>query len=333
MVDTPLITRDSVARARQALLAQGRKASQRAVIKHLGGGSFSQVGPLLRELESEAGEVAGSALTEPLNAALTEAIEGLWRALGLEADRVVNDARQQFERDLKAEQAARAQAEAATVRTQEHLQAAQTTLIGLEKALAFEQSAREQTTAALEQERLAHTRTDTQREAAEALAVERQQLRDEALAERDGLRVELDSVRRGSDEATQALRREIDEHRTAHEKRVDALNESAATARTSLAEQRSQLDALQRENTNLTTLNSGLSVRIDNTQSSLASTDAQLSALKAQRTAEQREGEALQSMMTSRLADKDELIASLQRQIAEPPSDPDAPVENDTGGV
>ena len=48
MVDTPLITRESVASARQTLLAHGRKASQRAVIKHLGGGSFSQVGPLLR---------------------------------------------------------------------------------------------------------------------------------------------------------------------------------------------------------------------------------------------------------------------------------------------
>ena len=150
---------------------------------------------------------------------------------------------------------------------------------------------------------------------------------------RDGLRVELDSVRRQADEVTQALRREIDEHRTAHEQRVDELNEAAATARTSLAEQRSQLDALQRENSNLTTLNTGLSVRIDNTQSSLASTEAQLLALKAQRTAEQRERETLQSMMTSRLADKDELIASLKHQIVEPPSDPDAPVENDTGGA
>ena len=117
-----------------------------------------------------------------------------------------------------------------TVRTQEHLQAAQTTLAGVEKALAREQSACEQTTAALEQERLAHTRTDTQREAAQAQATERQQLRDEALAERDGFRVELDSVRRQSDELTQALRQEISEQRIAHEKRVDALNDAAATA-------------------------------------------------------------------------------------------------------
>ena len=74
-------------------------------------------------------------------------------------------------------------------------------------------------------------------------------------------------------------------------------------------------------------------MRIDNTQSSLASAEAQLLALNAQRAAEQRERETLQSMMTSRIADKDELIASLQQQIAEPPKDPDAPVENDTGGV
>ena len=333
MVDTPLITRDSVARARDALLAQGRKASQRAVIKHLGGGSFSQVGPLLRELESEAGEVPGSALTEPLTAALTEAVEALWHALGLEADRVVNDARQQFERDLKAEQAARTQAEAATVRTQEHLQAAQTTLVGLEKALASEQSAREQITAELAQERLAHTRTDAQREAAEGLSAERQQLRDEALAERDALRVELDSVRRQTDALTQELRRELSDQRTVHEQRVEALNEAQTQARSSIAEQRSQLDALRRESTNLTTLNNGLSVRIDKTQAALASTETRLQALTAQRTAEQREGEALQAMMTARLADKEALIANLQKQIAEPPRDPKAPDGIDTDGV
>ncbi len=74
-------------------------------------------------------------------------------------------------------------------------------------------------------------------------------------------------------------------------------------------------------------------MRIDKTQSALASAEGQLLALDAQRTAEQREREALQSMMTSRLADKDELIASLQRQITEPPNDPDSPVENDASGV
>ena len=179
---------------------------------------------------------------------MTEAIEALWRALGLETDRVVNDARQQFERDLKAEQAARTQADAATSRTHEHLQAAHTTLANLEKAL----------------------------------------------AERDALRVELDSIRRQIDALTQELHREISEHRTAHEQRVEALIEAHAQARSSLADQRSQLDALQRENTNLTTLNNGLSVGIDNTQSTLASTEAQLLALNAQRTAEQREWKTLQ---------------------------------------
>ncbi|MGQ7848703.1 DNA-binding protein [Granulosicoccus sp. 3-233] len=333
MVDTPLITRDSVARAREALLAQGHKASQRAVIKHLGGGSFSQVGPLLRELEAEAGEAPGSALTEPLNAAVTEAIESLWRALGLEADRVVNDARQQFERDLKAEQAARTQAEAATARTQEHLQAAQTKVVGLEKALASEQAGREQAAAALEQERLAHTRTDTQREAAQALATERQQLRDEALAERDALRVELDNIRHQTEALSETLHREMTELRTAHEQRVDALNEAASEARASLTEQRSELEARQRENANLATLNDSLSVRIDKAQTALASTEVQLSALNAQRTAEQREREELQTMMASRLADKDALIASLLKQITEPSRDPDAPDGNDTDSV
>lgn len=246
---------------------------------------------------------------------------------------MVNDARQQFERDLKAEQAARVQAEAATARTQEHLQAAQTTLVGLEKALAGEQAAREQTSHALEQERLAHARTDTQREAAEALAAERQQLRDEALAERDALRVELDSVRRQTDALTQELRRELSYQRTVHDQRVDALNEAQAQARSSIAEQRSQLEARQRENTNLTTLNNSLSARIDKTQAALASTETQLLALRAERITEQRESDALEAMMTARLADKDALIVNLQKQIAEPPRDPVAPDGNDTDGV
>ena len=38
-------------------------------------------------------------------------------------------------------------------------------------------------------------------------------------------------------------------------------------------------------------------------------------------------------MMTARLADKDAWIATLQRPMGEPPSDPEAPVENDTGGA
>ncbi len=160
------------------------------------------------------------------------------------------------------------------------------------------------------------------------LAAERQHLRDEALAERDALRINLDSVRRQTDALTQELHREISEQRTAHEQRVEALTEAVATARTSLAEQRSQLEARLRENTNLTTLNNGLPVRIDKTQAALASTEARLLALTAQL-----EWETLQSMMTARLADKDALIASLQQRIVEPPSDPDAPVKNDTGGV
>lgn len=71
-------------------------------------------------------------------------------------------------------------------------------------------------------------------------------------------------------------------------------------------------------------------MRNDKTQSAVASAEAQLLALNAQCTAEQREMEALQAMMTARLADKDELIAILQQQIARPPIDPDAPVEKDT---
>ena len=82
----------------------------------------------------------------------------------------------------------------------------------------------------------------------------------------------------------------------------------------------------------LTTLNNGLSVRLEHTVA-LASSEAQLLALKAKRTAEQREWGTPQSAMRAQLADKDALIASLQQQDSEPPDDADAPVENDTGGV
>jgi hypothetical protein len=101
----------------------------------------------------------------------------------------------------------------------------------------------------------------------------------------------------------------------------------------SLAEQRSQLDAAQRENTNLITINSGLSVRIDKSQSALASTEPRLAALDAQRTAEQREMVTLQSTMTARLADKDEMIAALQQQIADRTIVPGTSVESKTDGV
>ncbi len=161
----------------QSVPAGGNQASRRRQF-FAGGAAAARTG------ERSGGGAWQCADRTAYGSAVTEAIEALWRALGLEADRVVNDARQQFERDLKVEQAARTQAEAATSRTQEHLQAAQSTLVGLEKALASEQSAREQTTAALEQERLAHTRTDTQREAAQALAAERQQLRSAGRARR-----------------------------------------------------------------------------------------------------------------------------------------------------
>jgi chromosome segregation ATPase len=130
--------------------------------------------------------------------------------------------------------------------------------------------------------------------AAQALATERQRLRDEALSQRDALRTELDVVRRDATLATEQLQRNFWEQRSAAEQRVDALSAELGQARLSLAEHRSQLDARQRENTNLTTINSGLSVRIDRTQSALASTEAQLAALDAQRTVEQREMITLQ---------------------------------------
>ncbi len=46
---------------------------------------------------------------------------------------------------------------------------------------------------------------------------------------------------------------------------MEALNEVQSQARLSIADLRGQLEARQRENTNLTTLNDSLSVQVDNT--------------------------------------------------------------------
>lgn len=100
-----------------------------------------------------------------------------------------------------------------------------------------------------------------------ARAAERQHLCDEALADREALRVELESVRRQTDVMTQELRREISDQRTAYEQRVELLDE--AQARSRLTDLRSQLNTRERENSKLATINEGLSVRTDTTQSAL----------------------------------------------------------------
>lgn len=321
MVDTPRITKESVANARQTLLEQGRKPSQRSVIKLLGGGSFSQVGPLLRELAAEAGDAPGSALTEPLTMAVNEAVETLWRELGKEADGVVNEARQQFERELKTEQAARLKAETTAERTQEALQASEAKVADVEKSLATERASLEQVRAALEQERLAHTKTEAQCDAAESLANERKVLRDEAIADRDRQATLLATVQAKHDEQLEQLQQAIAEQRTEFELRIESVTNELTGSRTTLAEQKSELKNLMRENTNLETISASSLVRVDKTLASLSKLEGQVSGLNASLESEKDKLATLQSTMATRLSDKDQLIDSLEKQLVSLPVD------------
>lgn len=316
MVDTPRITKESVASARQTLIEQGRKPSQRSVIKLLGGGSFSQVGPLLRELETEAGDVPGSVLTEPLSTAVQEAVESLWRELGKEADRVVNEARQQFEREMKAEQAARAQAEASAARTQEALQEANTKVASHEKSLAQERALLEQVRAAVEQERLSHAKTETRCDAAESLSAERKELRDEAISDRDRQAALLTSLQTKHEEQHRLHQQVVAEQRTECESRTESLTSELTESRASVAEQKSKLKNLVRENTNLVTINNGLTAREEKTQTVVLNLEGKVSGLAVMLEAEKEKLAALQSTMETRLYDKEQLITSLKEQVA-----------------
>lgn len=315
MVDTPLVTRESVANARLELIEQGQTPTQRAVIKLLGGGSFSQVGPILRALEAEFGETPGSALTEPLTVSVNDAVESLWRELGAEADKVVNQARKQFEKDLKAEQAARTQAEAVAARTQESLQASTAKVLETEKLLAHERATQEQVRAALELEHLAHTKSQAQLEAAESLATERKVLRDEAIVDRDRQAALLGQLQMKCDKQLEQLQQAITVQRADFERRIESLSKEVTASRAAVTEHKSELKNLTRENTNLSTINAGLSARVDKTLESLSTVQAQVSSQTVLLEAEKERVAAFRVAMTTRLDDKDQLIASLKKQV------------------
>ena len=315
MVDTPLVTKESVANARLELIEQGQTPTQRAVIKLLGGGSFSQVGPILRALEAEFGETPDSALTEPLTVSVNDAVESLWCELGAEADKVVNQARKQFEKDLKAEQAARTQSEAVAARTQESLQASTAKVLETEKSLAHESATLEQVRAALELERLAHTKTQTQLEAVESLANERKVLRDEAIDDRDRQAALLGPLQMKCDKQLEQLQHAIAEQRNQFEQRIESLSNELAVSRAIVTEHKSELKSLTRENTNLSTINAGLSARVDEALVSLSTVQAQVTGQTALLEAEKEKVAALQVAMVARLDDKDQLIASLKKSV------------------
>jgi hypothetical protein len=73
---------------------------------------------------------------------------------------------------------------------------------------------------------------------------------------------------------------------------------------------------LTRENTNLSMINAGLSARVEKTLASLSTVQAQVSSQTVLLDAEKEKVAALQVAMATRLDDKDQLIASLKKQVA-----------------
>jgi hypothetical protein len=107
----------------------------------------------------------------------------------------------------------------------------------------------------------------------------------------------------------------MSEQRTEFELRIETLSNDLTVSRTAVTEQKSELKNLMRENTNLETINAGLSARSHKTQSSLSKLEGQVSGLTVMLDAEKEKLVALQSTMATRLNDKDQLIASFKKQV------------------
>ena len=171
------ITREDVAHARAELIEAGRRPSQRAVLGVLGRGSFSTIGPWLRELEAETarGDAGAPARpgTEPLEAAVRDAVARAWKALGAEADDVVDRARRGFERELSTAHEARDRATAATERVQQRLQDASGRLDQTRAELATTAAELDRVRREHMAESVAHARLRARADGLEALAGER----------------------------------------------------------------------------------------------------------------------------------------------------------------
>ncbi len=188
MAETAALTKEAVAEARAQLIARDRKPSQRAIIKYLGRGSFSQVGPWLRELDAEEGDKSGSRLAEPLSEAVGNATAELWRALGAEADRVVEDARQGFEKRTQAAEGERDRAQASLERLRQELQAAKLLEETQREELSTRSAALDASRSAHAAETAAHAETRGRAEGLAALAAERQVGLEQLQRERDEIR-------------------------------------------------------------------------------------------------------------------------------------------------
>jgi chromosome segregation ATPase len=132
-----------------------------------------------------------------------------------------------------------------------------------------------------------------------------QVLRDEAIDDRDRQAALLGPLQMKCDKQLEQLQQAIAEQRTEFEQRIESLSN----------EQKSELKSLAREKTNLQTINAGLSARVDKALASLSTVQAQVSGQTVLLDAEKEKVAALQVAMTTRLDDKDQLNASLKKQV------------------
>ncbi|MGB5865839.1 MAG: DNA-binding protein [Sulfitobacter sp.] len=250
MAETAALTKETVAEARAQLIARDRKPSQRAIIKLLGRGSFSQVGPWLRELDAEDGERAGSTLVEPLSDAVSQATAELWRALGAEADRVVEDARQGFEKRSRMAEGERDRAQASLERLRQELQSAQGLGETQRQALETQQEELDQLRAAHAMETAAHAETRGRAEGLAVLAAERQATLEQLQREQDETRRAWTAEREASAAELAALTDAYEQRLAERDQRIETHRRELAQSRLAVARLETsveRLDAQHRE--------------------------------------------------------------------------------------
>lgn len=110
MARNTTITREAVFEAADNLLASGETPTQIKVRDALGGGSFSTIGPLVREWElsrAEQSEARETAVPDAVQAVLSEVAGRLWKVASAEAALGVEAARREVE-DMRRDAAAEA---------------------------------------------------------------------------------------------------------------------------------------------------------------------------------------------------------------------------------
>lgn len=287
------VTRESVFEAADAIAATGEIPIQAVVRERLGGGSFSTIGPFLREwqnLQVEKREVRETPIPETVQAALTEVGGRLWREAQNAASLGVESARREVE-DMKSA-AAKAEAEAAEVvriveeerdKALEMVESFRAKFNKANEELGDERVRRLHAEAdaikSKEQVRTAEARVEaavSETARADAAKEEAAQRAVEAIVERDIAQAEAVQVRRDATEAIETMRRE-------GAKMIETAQAEAAALREQVAATREQVARLTAER-------DGLTARLAATEAAVEKAEAAVE--KAERRADRAEDRA-----------------------------------------